>query len=338
MNKILLLLLIACSPVFALAAEPIAVAEEIRHLLVRFNPGKAALIRNVQLNTSSIDADLKRIDQYARWFPADHAIQRRHQAGIGAELWKKEGQWWLAPWQSGALFDQGIRERVRLLAVEGQPVSLLDREQLARRLLGPIATVVCLTLQIQEKKRELCVLRKTLRKPSVEIIGKHTLRIRDFRSHETRIGLQLAITERAMKNHPLTIDLRDSQGGDLYEAFDSASLFLAANQPLAELRKTTGQIVKVTVPASLPQFKMPLTLLVGTYTASAAEIFAGILQAANRAVLKGERTYGKCVSQTEYYLSDQSRLRLTNLQVYFANGDSCQGKGLTVDFPGKAKP
>jgi len=86
----------------------------------------------------------------------------------------------------------------------------------------------------------------------------------------------------------------------------------------------------VKVPASLPEYKVPLTILVGVDTASAAEIFAGILQKAGRANLVGRHTRGKCVSQTDFTLTDGSILRLTNLQVFFSDGSTCQGKGLVI--------
>ena len=79
-------------------------------------------------------------------------------------------------------------------------------------------------------------------------------------------------------------------------------------------------------------YSMPLTLLVGPDTASAAEIFAGILRRHERGLLVGQTTYGKCASQTDARLSDGSVLRYTNREVLFPDGDTCTGKGLTPDL------
>lgn len=71
-----------------------------------------------------------------------------------------------------------------------------------------------------------------------------------------------------------------------------------------------------------------MTLLVSRNTASAGEVFAGILQLHGRAVLAGQQTRGKCVSQIERRLSDGSQLHFTNLAIELPGGIVCQDKGL----------
>jgi carboxyl-terminal processing protease len=72
-----------------------------------------------------------------------------------------------------------------------------------------------------------------------------------------------------------------------------------------------------------------LVLWVGPGTASAAEIFAGILQQHGLAHLVGTRTFGKCSTQTDVALSDGSVLRLTNREVLLPDGAGCSGTGLS---------
>lgn len=318
-------------------AEEIGVANEIRALLQKYNPDKEEEIMALDLVPGRVTGELQSIDRYAHWLPSARRsgfISEPDTAGVGAELIFKQQQWWLIPWQGGALFDQGISQRFHLIAVEGKPVSDFNRTQLVKVLTGAPNTVVCMELKIGGQAEEVCVLRRVLSKPSVELVGDGYIRIRDFRMHETRTTLQLFVSQMYSAQEDdakqLVIDLRESQGGNLHEALDSASLFLNPNQLLAVLKQANGKSESIRAPSSLPSFQMPLVLLLGEDTASAAEVFAGVLLTAERASSKGSKTYGKCVSQTEALLSDGTILRLTNLQVFFPDGSTCQDKGLFV--------
>ena len=106
------------------------------------------------------------------------------------------------------------------------------------------------------------------------------------------------------------LDLRDNFGGLLTSGVDTARLFLMEGQVMQEQYK--GQEVKsysVENPGSLTD--LPLVILVNQNTASAAEIAAGALQAQQRAILIGARTYGKDSVQLVFELKDKSSLQVT---------------------------
>ncbi|MFO8173007.1 MAG: S41 family peptidase [Longimicrobiales bacterium] len=115
----------------------------------------------------------------------------------------------------------------------------------------------------------------------------------------------------------IILDLRRNPGGYLVESLDMADLFLQPTQPLASTRSRTPQEADATqeqsfrarLPARIPE--KPLVILVDGYTASAAEIVAGALQDHDRAVVLGERTFGKGVVQTVLPLPADRRLRIT---------------------------
>ncbi len=313
------------------AATELPVAGEIRSALLALHPRQQQLIDHLKLTAQSVDAELRRIDPYARLLPKQTS-DAEPEAGIGADLYQDHGRWWLLPYAQGPLDAAGLHGAARLLAVGEQQVQNQTGPALASLLRGPPGSVVCLLLQQQQKPFDLCMARAPLQAVSVEILGAGRLRIRAFHAHETRIRLQQILELWDLSpDQELVIDLRGSPGGDLYDALDSAALFLAPKLPLVTLYETGRRPEVVTVPSSLPTWEMPLRLLVDRNTASAAEIFAGILHYYQRAQLQGETTYGKCLSQTLYPLSDGSRLRLTNMRVVFPDGSSCQGRGLPVD-------
>lgn len=115
----------------------------------------------------------------------------------------------------------------------------------------------------------------------------------------------------------LILDLRRNPGGFLVESLNMADLFLAPSQSLASTRSRTPgepnaisqQSFQARLPARIPG--KPLVVLVDEYTASAAEIVAGALQDHDRAVVLGERTFGKGVVQTVLPLPGERRIRIT---------------------------
>jgi len=114
----------------------------------------------------------------------------------------------------------------------------------------------------------------------------------------------------------LVIDLRRNPGGYLDEALMMSDVFLERGDTLASLRSrtvgaegTTRESWTARVPARVPG--TPIAILVDRFTASAAEIVAGALQDHDRAVILGERTFGKGVVQTVLPLPYNHRLRLT---------------------------
>jgi carboxyl-terminal processing protease len=114
----------------------------------------------------------------------------------------------------------------------------------------------------------------------------------------------------------LILDLRGNPGGYLDESLYLSDLFLAPGQTLASTRNRapgrtsqTDEAFTDRMPARVPD--MPLVVLVDEYSASAAEILAGALQDHDRALIVGQRTFGKGVVQTVLDLPHGRKLRLT---------------------------
>lgn len=286
------------------------------------------------LNGNSWQQALLQLDSHARYFPATQyrkPFANLVSAGVGAELISEGEGIALVPYKGGSLAQAGVKDKQRLLAVDGQPVDGLSLEAIAQRLRGVAGSEVVLVLAPLrgEGSRTLTLKRKVFQPASLEVLTGFSVpvvRIRQFKPRETRAFLR-ATLNKLKTTGPLVIDLRESPGGDLYEALDCAALFLPKGQKMLSLI-SRGGAVEFRAPTEKPQ-KMPLVILIGPQTASAAEIFAAVLQTQERAVLVGRTSYGKCSSQTDIKLKDGSILRLTNLQIQLPDGSSCEGHGLT---------
>jgi carboxyl-terminal processing protease len=311
------------------AAPPL---EEIRQALreLALEPPAEAWLQ--RLEGAQIERQLTAFDPYAQLLPPVGSAPEASPLRLGAELYRTQEGWWLLPFQGGPLEGAGIGERVLLEAVDGRPVAALSAAEVAALLGQAKAGRVALTLRRsgQTTSEGVKVRLAPFEGPSVEFVQTGEvglLRVRRFAGRETRPFLAAAD---GPAGTPLVIDLRDALGGDLFEALDSAALFLPAGAHLADTRDRDGRVTSYRSPAGA-KLTPPLLLLVGPDTASAAEIFAAILQYHGRALLVGRTTRGKCLSQTERHLSGGYRLRLTNLLVLPAGGEGCQGRGVVPD-------
>jgi len=324
-----------------------APVEEIVQILRSraLNPPPESVLQ--ALSGNNLAEGLKEIDPYARFFrPEEYRSPLsgyQSRVGIGAELLVRDGDVLLSPYRGGAAERTGIADRSRLMAIDGEKIAAWDLRRVVETLRGEVGSVVRLTVVTPGgREKTFPLVRESFRPLDVEPIppgDRKVLRIRDFIGGLTRPALLATLDFMGMfpKNQKgdapetLIIDLRDSSGGDLYEALDIAGFFLPAGAPMAILRRCDG---KNTIFHSPPGEKlhMPLVFLVGPDTASAAEILAGVLRYHDRARLVGQRTYGKCTSQTDQVLSDGSILRYTNSEILFPDGTSCTGAGLVPEI------
>jgi len=326
----------------ALASDPVAavdtgIVEEIRSIL-----GQESLhgdtLRTLQTpDDEDLAAALRAMDRWAERIAHGSEDPATDRAVIGADLYRRGGDYWLMPYANGPLAQAGISTRMVLREIDHRPTRDQTESEVARLLHGETGDTVVLGLCRPpcEYLRQVAVVRQVFRPLSVEFAtwnGLPLIRIRRFVASEGQAFVR-AILQTLDAAGPLVIDLRDCQGGDLFEALDTAALFLPADTHLLTTIDRYGRRRVHRSPAGIKTTRA-LQLLVGPATASAGELFAGILQKAGRAEVIGAVTRGKCVSQKRVRLSDGSQLLFTNLATEFADGTSCEGNGITPDQTG----
>ena len=325
-----------CVSVPVIASPPI---EDIRQLLIAHLPQAPDAAALHALSGADFNAALRAIDPHARYFPAqDLRPPALGQAtGIGAVLVMRDNAIELIPYQGSPLDRAGLPERVILYAIDGQTVAHeRDEQRIANRLRGTPGSPVTLWVVSLDWQQSWTVElhREPYKALDVEVIRlgeRAVLRIHQFVAGLTRSALRASIDFLERDTEPVIIDLRDALGGDLYEALDTAALFLPKGTPLGVLHRYGGQSDPFQAPFDNP-LSVPLIILVGPDTASAAEVFAGILQQHGRAQLMGRPTFGKCSTQTEIRLSNGGVLRLTNGEVELPNATACPLQGLRPDI------
>jgi carboxyl-terminal processing protease len=127
----------------------------------------------------------------------------------------------------------------------------------------------------------------------------------------------------------IMLDLRGNSGGLLSEAVSVSSLFLNGGRIVSF--SSRGQVVS-TYDATLGgDISTPMVVLIDALTASSAEVVAAALKQRGRAVLIGQRTFGKGSVQEPFPLDDGSRLKLTVGQFRTADGQTLDANGVSPD-------
>jgi len=129
----------------------------------------------------------------------------------------------------------------------------------------------------------------------------------------------------------LVLDLRRNGGGLLSEAIDLTGLFIQRG-PVVQVQSYYREIKVDEDEDPRIAYSGPLAVLVSRFSASASEIVAGALQDHRRAIVMGERSFGKGSVQTVMPVTSDSGIRLTTARYYTPSGRSIQSLGIQPDI------
>ena len=268
----------------------------------------------------------------------EHDFTQGTYEGIGAEIQVQEGQVIIAAPMDGSPAQQaGLRPGDVILRVNGESTAGVPLDEVAGRIMGPVASSVTLTILTSEtgNTRDVTLLRANIPLQNVtwaQLPGTTVahVRIAGF-SHGVTQDLQATLDEIEQQElTALILDLRNDPGGLLSEAVGVASQFLREGDVLLE-RDAKGQVVPVPAQAEGGVSQLPMVVLINGGTASAAEIVTSALQDAGRAVVVGERSFGTGTVLSEFSLSDGSALLLATQEWLTPKGNVIWHEGLAPD-------
>ncbi|MBX3594985.1 S41 family peptidase [Sphingomonas sp.] len=165
--------------------------------------------------------------------------------------------------------------------------------------------------------------------------GVGVLNINTFSANtapEMRAGIAAIEKQLGGKPRGYVIDLRGNGGGLLDQAIQVSDAFLSHGEIVSQRGREKSDIERWYAKADDLARGLPLVVLVDAGTASASEIVAGALQDHHRALVLGEKTFGKGSVQTLLQLGPRSLLRLTTARYYTPSGRSVQEGGIQPDL------
>jgi carboxyl-terminal processing protease len=259
--------------------------------------------------------------------------------GIGAEVQKKNNQVVIvAPLDNSPAQRAGLKPGDIILKVNGDEVSSLPLEQAVSRILGRPGTTVRLTILNPDTGRtmDIALVRARITLHSVTWLHLPGTAVADVRIAAFNRGvtedLRKALTKIQQEGLTgLILDLRNNPGGLLDEAVSTASQFLKNGNVMLE-KNAVGKVKPVSVREGGVALAVPMVALINGGTSSGAEIVAGALQDAHRAMLVGEKTFGTGTVLEPFSLSDGSALLLATEEWLTPAGRVIWHQGISPDI------
>ncbi|MBQ8157201.1 S41 family peptidase [Candidatus Saccharibacteria bacterium] len=257
-------------------------------------------------------------------------------AGIGVEIALRDGFVTVVrTTEDNPARKAGVLAGDVIYKADGEDISMLSTEEVAKKLRGEAGTKVVLTVLRDGKEIDFDLTRETINNVSAYIEyrkDRAVLTITRFDQDTGTLVRQLAQTALDKGYDKFIIDLRGNGGGYVTAAQEVASLWVDGKL-VVDQRSASGSYNEQSNAKSgmaILKGKKTVVLVNGT-TASASEIVAGALQDYGLATILGEQTYGKGSVQALRNLSGGEMLRVTVAKWYTPNGKNINGEGITPD-------
>jgi carboxyl-terminal processing protease len=258
--------------------------------------------------------------------------------GIGVQVRMKENHLTVvAPLDDSPAQKAGLRPGDIILKVNGENITGLPFPKAVEKILGKAGTRVALTVLTPStgNGRDVTIVRASVTLHNVTWhglpgTGIALLRVAAFSEGVTKALQKALATIKDQHVHGLILDLRNNPGGLLNEAVGVASQFLTKGNVVLE-KDSSGKTTPVPVKSGGLLPGMPLVVLVNVGSASAAEVVAGALRDAHRALLVGETTFGTGTVLKQFPLSDGSALFLAVGEWLTPAGHTIWHKGIAPD-------
>jgi len=253
----------------------------------------------------------------------------------------------VAPMEDTPGFKAGILSGDRIVKIDGKSTERMSLPDAVKNLRGDSGTDVTLTI-LRPSSNQVKDYKLTRRVINVDMV-KDINGKKEFPLSGNKIGYVRLVQfgektsddlEAALKTlkregmQGLVLDLRWNPGGLLEQAVDVCEKFLPRGSPVVttEGRNSGQNTVRNALGHGDELRNMPIVVLVNLGSASASEIVAGCLQDLKRAIVLGEKTFGKGSVQSILPLSDGSALRLTTAKYYTPSHKVIHEEGITPDI------
>ena len=235
------------------------------------------------------------------------------------------------PYKDSPADRAGIRPGDRIVAIEGESAKGYTTDKVSSLLKGDAGTDVHITVEKfpTNEPQELTITRERIAIPGIPYYGMVAegvgyINHSDF-TDACSADFRKAYEElKALGATSVVLDYRSNGGGLLKEAVEILSFFLPEGSEVVSTRSENEPTESITTKSAPIDETTPLVVLVDNSSASAAEIVSGALQDYDRAVLVGQRTYGKGLVQTTIPMGYNSYMKMTTSKYHLPSGRCIQ--------------
>ena len=300
-------------------------------------------INPAKMLKSGADAMLDGLDPYTEFVPESeiedyklHYVSTQY-GGVGTTIFSRNGNVYVSEVFEGFPAQKAdIRPGDQIMKINGIVLNSKNSDDVSQLLKGSKgAEIKLLVKRGDEQPKELTLVRDEIKQPNVSYYGMVDgnmgyIKLDRFLENSAD-EVTNALTELKKKNpNGIILDLRSNGGGILQEAVKIVNLFVPKGTEVVSQRgkiKDKNFTYSTVNNALAPD--LPLVVLVNSRSASASEIVAGSLQDLDRAVIIGQRSYGKGLVQQTFPLPYNSLVKITIAKYYVPSGRCIQALDYT---------
>lgn len=303
-------------------------------------------VSDKQLIEAAINGMLTSLDPHSSYLDEKDFKYMNEQTsgkfgGLGIEITMEQGVVKIvSPIDDTPAFKAGLKPGDYITHIDGETIIGMSLNEAVDKMRGKPGTKVKLTIRrINEKPFDVTLKREEIKTQSVKTDIKDDdvfyIRIGSF-SEDVDTDIKKAF-EKAQKNRKeplkgIVLDVRNNPGGLLDQAVAVSSLFLDQGEVVSTRARNEEDTLRYSAKGKDITNGMPIVVIINNGSASASEIVAGALQDHKRAVIIGEKSFGKGSVQTVVPLGDYGAMRLTTAKYYTPSGRSIQATGIEPDI------
>lgn len=301
-------------------------------------------VNSSEMMKTGIDAMLEELDPYTEYIPEsdieDYKLKyvSTQYGGIGATISNRDGKVVVAePYEGFPAQKAGVRAGDEILEINGVPLKGKANDQVSSMLKGSKGTPVKLVLLRpgSAKQIEINLQREEIRQDNVPYYGMLEgnvgyIKLDKFLENSGQEVKNALLNLKKNDLKGLVLDLRYNGGGILQEAVKIVNLFVEKGVTVV-IQKGRNREKSITYNTfnNPEEPTLPLVVLVNNRAASASEIVAGSLQDLDRAVIVGQRSFGKGLVQQTFNLPYNSLVKVTVAKYYTPSGRCIQALDYT---------